>query len=744
MKLNKIVKLILTITILALFGAHCGEPEGEISRWLNLSSKHGDLPEPGPSTQQTASLVLDVDKDGLNDFVIGSRENGSSVYWYKREAVGWKKYMIEKDTLPVEAGGAFHDIDRDGDPDIVFGADASDNKMWWWENPYPDFDPELSWKRHVIKNSGANKHHDQVFGDFDGDGEVELVFWNQGDNKLFLAEVPPEPENTEPWPYTAIFTSESESEGLFSADIDLDGKQDIVGGGHWFKHLGGDNFDPQTIDKNQVFSRVEAGQLIKGGPPEVVFVIGDGVGPLKWYEWKNGGWKGHDLLKFDVYHGHSLEIEDMNGDGNLDIFAAEMRPDGNNEDARMWIFYGNGKGDFKKRAISVGFGSHESRVSDLDGDGDLDILVKPYNWDTPRIDVLLNSWDWKRRVVDAGKPSIGVFITSADLNNDGRKDLVTGGFWYRNPGRINGKWKRIPIGDRFNNMASVYDFDGDGDMDILGTEGEGSSPNSDMLWAENDGSGNFKIHTNIPPGDGDFLQGAAVDRFQGESLQIALSWHEDGKDIQLLTVPDNPADSRWRISTVPGFSQNEALSAGDIDRDDDQDLLLGTKWLRNDGSSWEEMTIIETDDAPPDRNLLVDINQDGRLDAVVGYEAVSKPGKLAWYEQKGDASAPEWEEHLIGIITGPMSLDVGDVDKDGDTDVVAGEHNIDEPSRAKLYFFENKDGGGTKWSSHIIHMGDEHHDGAQLADIDGDGDLDVISIGWTHRKVIIYENKSLQ
>jgi hypothetical protein len=39
----------------------------------------------------------------------------------------------------------------------------------------------------------------------------------------------------------------------------------------------------------------------------------------------------------------------------------------------------------------IGHGWHEARVADLDGDGDLDILNKPYNWQTPRVDVWLNN-----------------------------------------------------------------------------------------------------------------------------------------------------------------------------------------------------------------------------------------------------------------------------------------------------------------------------------------------------------------
>ena len=61
-------------------------------------------------------------------------------------------------------------------------------------------------------------------------------------------------------------------------------------------------------------------------------------------------WVGHDLVGRDMIHGHCLQIADIDGDGNLDIFAAEMakwtesRPDPDNPNAEAWIFYGDGKG----------------------------------------------------------------------------------------------------------------------------------------------------------------------------------------------------------------------------------------------------------------------------------------------------------------------------------------------------------------------------------------------------------------
>jgi hypothetical protein len=109
--------------------------------WLHLSGTRGDLPVPGESDQQTASLVLDVDLDGLNDFVIDARKEAPSLVWYRRRAVGRERYVLEPNLLPIEAGGAPHDIDRDGDLDIVMCEDCSGNDVYWWENPLPEGDP---------------------------------------------------------------------------------------------------------------------------------------------------------------------------------------------------------------------------------------------------------------------------------------------------------------------------------------------------------------------------------------------------------------------------------------------------------------------------------------------------------------------------------------------------------------------------------------------------------------------------
>jgi hypothetical protein len=371
--------------------------------WKRLSTEGGELPMTNGSNQQTASLVVDVNNDGVNDIIITDRSIAPAVVGLIRVGTGWERHVIDSAQVLIEAGGAAYDIDGDGDTDIVFGGEARSNEIWWWENPYPDLVADRPWLRHTIKQSGGTKHHDQAFMDLDSDGKVELVFWNQGSRGLFYAEIPDNPRASKEWEIYTIYRYAAdgemearsvypdwrgthEHEGLDAVDMNGDGVEDIVGGGRWFEYDGG-RFVEHIIDAGYTFTRAAAGQLIEGGRPEVVLVVGDGVGPLVLYEWQAGYWKSTVLID-EVDNGHTLDVVDFDGDGHLDIFNAEMRFGEGNTDSEVRILLGDGEGHFRKHVVARGFGVHEGRLVDLDGDGDLDVLGKPYSWNAP----LLNIW----------------------------------------------------------------------------------------------------------------------------------------------------------------------------------------------------------------------------------------------------------------------------------------------------------------------------------------------------------------
>ena len=134
------------------------------------------------------------------------------------------------------------------------------------------------------------------------------------------------------------------------------------------------------------------------GDGDVDFVVGA-------YGYVNNGEIGWLENTFDTNYSYHLIVKrtgaihvlpaDLNGDGRLDFVALFAQ-----EHEQISAFLNDGKGGFQEqvlfKAATPSFGSSGIQLVDLDGDGDLDILNKPYNWEAPRVDVWLNNGTGKK------------------------------------------------------------------------------------------------------------------------------------------------------------------------------------------------------------------------------------------------------------------------------------------------------------------------------------------------------------
>lgn len=165
-------------------------------------------------------------------------------------------------------------------------------------------------------------------------------------------------------------------------------------------------------------------------------------------------------------------------------------------------------------------------------------------------------------------------------------------------------------------------------------------------------------------------------------------------------------------------------TAFDIDGDGWIDQVSGTGWYRNPGNPREaRFEFYPTGAIGCHDNVAADLNGDGRLD-VVALSNDAAHSELAWYEIPLDPRQP-WKQHRIakGIHGGVDPHGVGDLDGDGDQDVVRGD-----------VWFENRGGKGDTWQEHAAFRPPEGSRTGPfglclktwLVDLDGDQDLDVI------------------
>ena len=351
--------------------------------------------------------------------------------------------------------------------------------------------------------------------------------------------------------------------------------------------------------------------------------------------------------------------------------------------------------------------------------------------------------EFKYVIIDENGPG-GMHTKSVgDLNGDGLEDLLVAGtagtiVWYENPGLT--RHVVTATGGRWSTDAEVADIDQDGDNDIVVSDWY---QNNRIVWFENSGIGkSWTMHIIGQPRAHDIELGD-LDR-DGDLDIVTRTQGGNGNKIQIWRQDSGISWTR-RASPV-SCPSGEGLSCADIDRDGDPDIVIAQRWYETPSdiingkfaehiysTSWTHRAVIAKTG---------DMNKDKKIDIVLT-PSESKGGsyRTSWFEAPADPKKRNWVEHIIdnGIETVTHALGVGDMDGDGDLDVLTAEmHQGADPDEVRVYINKGK---GLSWKKQVVATTGSHN--MRLVDLGGDGDLDIFGANWSGtKKVELWENLS--